>query len=106
MTTFDDRETAFEQKFAHDEELRFKVIARRNKLFGLWAAGVMGLEAAAADAYAKEVVMADFERSGDDDVLQKVLADLTRAEIGAVAAELRARMNELLEEAAAQIMAE
>ena len=66
MTTFDDRKNAFEKKFAHDEELRFKATARRNKLLGLWAAGQLGQTGADADAYAKSVVMADFEEAGDD----------------------------------------
>ena len=72
MTTFDKREEGFEKKFAHDEELRFKANARRNKLLGLWAAEKLGLTGDAANAYAKEVVMADFEEAGDDDVLKKV----------------------------------
>lgn len=79
MTTFDDRERAFEQKFARDEELQFKIIARRNKLLGLWAATKMGLSDVEADAYAKDVVRADFEEAGDEDVIRKVLGDLTSA---------------------------
>ena len=75
MTTFDKREEGFEKKFAHDEELRFKANARRNKLLGLWAAEKMGLSGPAADAYAKEVVVADFEEAGDDDVFRKVRKD-------------------------------
>ena len=75
MTTFDKREEGFEKKFAHDEELRFKANARRNKLLGLWAAEKLGLTGAAAEAYAKEVVMADFEEAGDDDVFRKVRKD-------------------------------
>ena len=76
MTTFNEREKGFEAKFKHDEELRFKVTARRNKLLGLWAAKQMGLDDDAAAAYARDVVRADFEEPGDDDVLRKVLADL------------------------------
>ena len=76
MTKFNEREKAFEAKFKLDEELRFKATARRNKLLGLWAAEQMGLNEGEAEAYAKEVVKADFEAPGDDDVLQKVLADL------------------------------
>ena len=72
MTTFDKREEGFEKKFAHDEELRFKANARRNKLLGHWAAEKLGLTGADAEAYAKEVVMADFEEAGDDDVFRKV----------------------------------
>ena len=79
MTTFDDRERAFETKFAHDEELRFRVIARRNRLLGQWAARLMGLSDAEADAYAKDVIRADFEEAGDEDVIRKVLGDLTGA---------------------------
>src|SRR6201986_1591116 len=75
MTTFDKREEGFEKKFAHDEEVRFKANARRNKLLGLWAAEKLGLSGAAADAYAKEVVAADFEESGDADVARKVRKD-------------------------------
>ena len=71
-TTFDKREEGFEKKFAHDEELRFKAMARRNKMLGLWAAGVLGKSGADAEAYAKEVVMAEFEEAGDNDILRKV----------------------------------
>ena len=73
MTTFDKREEGFEKQFAHDEELRFKAMARRNKMLGLWAAGVLGKSGADAEAYAKEVVLADFEEAGDNDVLRKVV---------------------------------
>ena len=76
MTTFDKREEGFEKQFAHDEELRFKAMARRNKMLGLWAAGVLGKSGADAEAYAKEVVLADFEEAGDNDVLGKVVKDL------------------------------
>ena len=79
MTTFDDRERAFETKYAHDEELRFRVIARRNRLLGGWAARLMGLSDAEADAYAKDVIRADFEEAGDEDVIRKLLGDLTAA---------------------------
>lgn len=79
MTTFDDRERAFETKFAHDEELRFRVIARRNRLLGTWAARLMGLSDAEADAYAKDVIRADFEEAGEEDVIRKLLGDLTAA---------------------------
>jgi hypothetical protein len=95
-TTFDKREEAFEQQFAHDEELRFKAMARRNKMLGLWAAEVLGKSGAEAEAYAKEVVLADFEESGDNDVLRKVTKDLT----GKVAeADIRAKMAALLAQA-------
>ena len=75
-TTFDKREEGFEKKFAHDEELKFKAAARRNKLLGLWAAEKLGLTGAAVDAYAKEVVVADFEEAGDEDVFRKLRSEL------------------------------
>jgi hypothetical protein len=103
MSTFDKREEGFEKKFAHDEELRFKAMARRNKLLGLWAAAQLGKTGPDADAYAKEVVMADFEEAGDDDVLHKVAKDL--AGKGVTEAQIRAQMNELLAQAVAQIQA-
>ena len=105
MTTFDKREEGFEKKFAHDEELRFKAMARRNKLLGLWAAGKLGLSGADADAYAKEVVVSDFEESGDDDVLRKVSKDFTAKGIAVTDQELRAKMSELIATAVAQIQA-
>ena len=76
MTTFDEREKAFEKKFEHDQEIQFKVKARRNKLLGLWAAGLLGKTGADAEAYAKEVVLADFEKPGDSDVVHKIMKDL------------------------------
>lgn len=79
MTTFDKREEAFEKKFAHDEEMRFKLTARRNRLFGEWVAERLGKSGEAAKAYATEVVLADFEEIGDDDVLRKVRQDLNAA---------------------------
>jgi hypothetical protein len=79
MTTFDDRERAFEQKFARDEEMKFRIIARRNRLLGEWAARQMGLSDAEMQSYAKDVVRADFEEAGDEDVIRKVLGDLTAA---------------------------
>jgi len=81
MTTFDDRERAFETKFAHDEEMKFRITARRNKLLGQWAARQMGLSDAEAESYAKDVVRSDFEEAGDHDVVRKVLGDLTAAGI-------------------------
>ncbi len=104
MTTFNEREKGFEAKFKHDEELRFKVVARRNKLLGLWAAGLMGLEGEAVEAYAKDVVRSDFEAPGDDDVLQKVLDDLTGKGVEATENLVRKQMNHLLAEAKDQIM--
>jgi hypothetical protein len=101
MTTFDKREEGFEKKFAHDEELRFKAMARRNKMLGLWAAGILGKTGAEADAYAKDVVMADFEETGDDDVLRKVAKDLQGK--GVTKQQIRAQMTELLELAIEQV---
>ncbi len=103
MTTFDNREKAFENKFAHDAEMQFKAEARRNKLLGLWAAGLMGLSGDEATAYAMTVVAADFQESGDEDVFRKVSADLGgRAD----AATLRAKMAELRAVAKDQLMNE
>ena len=103
MSSIQDREKAFEAKFALDEELRFKAEARRNKLVGLWAAGLMGKTGDAADAYAREVVSADFEEAGHEDVVRKVVADLAGK---ASADEVRAKMAELLPVAKAQLMSE
>ena len=100
-TTFDKREEGFEKQFAHDEELRFKAMARRNKMLGLWAAGVLGKSGADAEAYAKEVVLADFEEAGDNDVLGKVVKDLQPK--GITEQQIRAQMTELLAQAVEQI---
>ena len=105
MTTFDKREEGFEKKFAHDEELRFKANARRNKLLGMWAAEKMGLTGPAADAYSKEVVVADFEEAGDDDVFRKVRKDFDAKSVALSDGQIRDTMNELLAQAAAQIKA-
>jgi len=105
MTTFDKREEGFEKKFAHDEELRFKSIARRNKLFGLWAAEKLGLSGTAADDYAKEVVIADLEETGDHDVFRKVRKDFDAKGVAASDAEIRKQMNEFLARAVAQVQA-
>lgn len=103
MTTFDDRENAFENKFAHDEAMQFKAEARRNKLLGLWAAGLMGKTGEAADAYAKEVIKADFEEAGHEDVVRKVTGDLgDRADAQTV----REKMAELMIEAKRQLAGE
>lgn len=104
MTTFDDRENAFENKFAHDEQLRFRVIARRNRLLGQWAARLMGLSDAEADAYAKDVIRADFEEAGDEDVIRKVLGDLTGAGVDADEAKVREAIGHKEAEARRQIM--
>ncbi len=79
MTTFDDRERAFENMYARDQEMQFKILARRNKLLGRWAANLMGLNEVEADAYSKDVVRAEFEDGGDEDVIRKILGDLTSA---------------------------
>jgi hypothetical protein len=101
--SFDDRQKAFENKFAHDAELRFKAEARRNKLLGLWVAERLGKLGDAAAAYAKEVVAADFEEAGDDDVVRKVLADLNDSGLQMGENELRDKMAELMAEAIDQI---
>ena len=103
MTTFDDRESAFENKFAHDEEMQFKAEARRNKLLGLWAAELMGKSGDDADAYAKEVIVADFEEAGHEDVVRKVAADLGDL---ADADTVRSKMDELLKVAKGQLASE
>ncbi len=106
MATFADRERQFENKYRHDEEVRFKVQARRNRLFGEWAGAQWGLAGDDLKAYARTVVESDFDRPGDEDVLEKVLADLHAQGIETDARRLRNRMEELLDEAKAQIMAE
>ena len=100
-TTFDEREEGFEKLFAHDEELRFKAIARRNKMLGLWAAGILGKSGADAEAYAKDVVMAEFEAGGDNDVVRKVATDLQAK--GITEAQIRTKMTELLAQAVAEV---
>jgi hypothetical protein len=106
MTTFDKREETFEKKFAHDEELRFKATARRNKYLGQWAAQKLGLSGAEAEAYVKTVVVADFDEPGDHDVFQKVRADLDAKGLSGISdQELRRTMDELLNKAAEEIKA-
>jgi hypothetical protein len=105
MTSFDQRKDAFESKFAHDEELRFKATARRNKLLGLWAAEKLGKSGPEADAYAKSVVLADFEEAGDDDVLRKVRADLTAGGATTSDSDIRAAMDQLMAKAIEDIQA-
>ncbi len=102
----DDRKKAFEDKYARDKELQFKVGARRNKLLGLWAAEQMGLKGDAATAYAKSVIESDFEESGDEDVFRKVMADLKAKKVDVSDHRLRKRMDELLAEASDQLMKE
>lgn len=103
MSTFDDRENAFENKFAHDAQMQFRAEARRNKLLGLWAADLMGKSGDDAAEYAKEVVKADFEEAGHEDVVRKVSGDLDGK---ASDDEIRAKMAELMLVAKAQIMEE
>ena len=105
MTTFDKREEGFEKKFAHDEELRFRAVARRNKLLGLWAAEKLGLAGAEADAYAKSVVMADFEEAGDDDVVRKVLGDFQAASVHQSEHQVRRTLDECMARAVEAIKA-
>lgn len=106
MTTFDSRKDGFEKKFAHDEELQFKATARRNKLLGRWAAEKMGLSGDAVESYAKEVVAADFEEAGDDDVVRKVMADFKAKNVDQSEHQVRRTMDELMGEAIAQIQAQ
>lgn len=106
MTTFDNREQAFERKFAHDEEMQFKARARRNKLLGLWAAAQAGLDGEKADAYAKDVVVADMEQPGDDDVIEKVLGDLIAAGVEMKREEVVFQLNKCMTEAQKQLAAE
>jgi hypothetical protein len=103
MSTFDDRENAFENKFAHDAEMAFKAVARRNKAMGIWAAGLLGKTGAEVEAYAMEVIKADFEEEGHEDVMRKLMADLAGK---ADEATIRAKMAELLAVAQKQLMTE
>lgn len=103
MTTFDDRENAFENKYAHDAEMQFKAEARRNKLLGLWAATLLGKSEADAKAYAMDVVKADFEEAGDEDVYRKLAGDLGGASDETT---IRTKMAELMIEAKRQLMDE
>ena len=103
MSGFDKRERAEEGKFALDQELRFKANARRNKLFGLWAAEKLGLSGADAEAYAKEVVVADFEEAGDEDVFKKVRKDFDAKGVAQSDHQIRRTMTDLMEQAIAQI---
>ncbi len=106
MTTFNDREKAFEDKYKHDQDLQFKVEVRRNKLLGLWVAELLGLSGADAAAYAKEVVSADFEEPGDADVIRKIQGDTQPKNIDLNEDRLRKKMDELMAVAKQQIMNE
>ena len=105
MTTFDKREEGFEKQFVHDEELKFKAVARRNRMLGLWAAQKLGLSGAQAEAYAKEVVMADFEEPGDHDVFRKIRRDFDAKGIAQSDHQIRRTMDELMAKAVAEIKA-
>ena len=104
MTQFNDRERAFETKFARDEEMQFRILARRNRLLGEWAARLMNLSDVETEAYAKDVVRADFEEAGDEDVIRKVLGDLTSAGIDCDDAKIRETLGLKLVEARRQII--
>ncbi len=104
MTTFDDREKAFEAKFARDEEMAFRITARRNRLLGEWAAALMGLTAEETDAYSKSVIQADFEEAGDEDVVRKLLGDLVSAGVDMDEAKVRAALGDRAAEARRQFM--
>jgi hypothetical protein len=104
-TTFDKREEGFEKQFAHDEELRFKATARRNKLLGLWVAEKLGLSGADADTYAKSVVMADFEEAGEEDVFRKVRKDLDDKTVAVGDQDIKKAMIDLMGQAVEQIKA-
>ncbi len=105
MTSMKDRQEGFERKFAMDEELRFKAMARRNKLLGLWAAEKLGKSGAEAEDYAKSVVRADFEEAGDEDVFRKVMADLVGGGAKESESDLRRAMEDLLHVAVEQVRA-
>ena len=106
MTQFNDREKAFEAKFQKDQELQFKVNARRNKLLGMWAAEKLGITGDDAEAYAKEVVVADFDSPGDDDVLKKVLGDFSSKGVDVTEAAIRYEMDRLLDQAKREVAEE
>lgn len=106
MTGFDDREKAFEDKYKHDQELQFRVTNRRNKLLGLWAAAQLGKAGADAEAYAKDVVMSDFQAPGDDDVIEKIMADFKAAGVDQSEHRIRRHMDELQLTAKEQVMKE
>jgi hypothetical protein len=105
MNSFDKREEGFEKKFAHDEELRFKATARRNRLLGLWAADKLGLKGAEADAYAKEVVVSDLEEAGDHDVFKKIRTDFDAKGVSQSDHQIRRTMDELMARAIEEVRA-
>ena len=104
MTTFDDRERAFENMYARDQEMQFKIVARRNRLLGHWAANLMGLTEVEAEAYAKDVIRSDFEEAGDEDVVRKILGDLTSAGVDCDEARIREALQHKTVEARRQLI--
>ena len=106
MTTFDKRKDAFENKFAHDQELRFKAEARRNKLLGSWAAELLGKKGADADAYVRSVIESDFEQAGEEDVFRKIRRDFDAAKVAQSDHQIRRTMEEMMQKAIAQIRSE
>ncbi|MEM8771225.1 MAG: DUF1476 domain-containing protein [Pseudomonadota bacterium] len=106
MSDFNERKDSFEKKFAHDAALKFKAEARRNKLLGLWAAQLLGKQGDAADAYAKEVIKADLEEAGDEDVFRKIRADFDAGGVDQSDHQIRRQMDEFLEEAVQQVQSE
>lgn len=106
MTTFDEREKAFEHKYQHDQDLQFKTNSRRNKLLGLWAAGLMGKTGEAAESYAREIVVADFEKPGHDDVIERLVRDFAAAGKPTEAGTIRKQSELMMAEARRQIMTE
>jgi hypothetical protein len=106
MSSFDDRERAEEAKYAHDEELNFKINARRNRLLGEWVAGLLELDGADVEAYAKQVVIADFDRPGDEDVFEKIWADLQEKGVDISEHRVRKHMEDLMQTAREQVLSE
>jgi hypothetical protein len=105
MTTFEERQKGFEAKFARDDALRFKATARRNRYLGIWAAGLLGLSGSDAEAYAKDVVRADFQEPGDEDVIGKVMTDFKSKSVAVTDVQLRAKLHELMGQALAELEA-
>lgn len=105
MTTFEERQKGFEAKFARDDALRFKATARRNRYLALWAAGLFGLSGSDAEAYVKDVIRADFQEPGDEDVISKVMTDFKSKGVGVTDAQLRAKLHDLMGQALAEIEA-
>lgn len=104
MTTFDDRERAFENMYARDQEMQFRILARRDRLLGHWAARLMGLTEVEAEAYAKDVVRSDFENAGDDDIVRKLLGDLTSAGVDCDESRIREALEHKTVEARRQMI--